>query len=65
MKCRFCPKQFFDDKDGLASKTIHEIIHNPRIINHEVLRSALFRGLGFDYTISKKRKERSPKEKRK
>jgi len=58
MKCRFCPKQFFDDKDGLASKTIHEIIHNPSMINSSV-------NLVLHAYSRNKRKEKGAKEKRK
>ena len=28
MKCEYCPKEFIDNMDGLATKTFHEILRH-------------------------------------
>lgn len=32
--CRFCNKQFQESKIGLFFKTLHEVSHDPTVINN-------------------------------
>ena len=33
IQCEYCTKDFFESHEGLAEKTIHELLHEPEIVN--------------------------------
>ena len=34
LECEYCDQYFFENKNGLAEKTFHELLHDPEIINN-------------------------------
>jgi len=33
IKCDFCEKVFYESENGLLQKAMHEVLHDPEVIN--------------------------------
>jgi len=33
IECEYCTKNFVENMNGLAEKTFHEMLHEPKIVN--------------------------------
>ena len=34
IRCEYCTKNFIETWNGLAEKTLHEILHEPELVNN-------------------------------
>jgi hypothetical protein len=33
IRCEYCPRGFVESPNGLVEKTLHEILHEPEVVN--------------------------------